>query len=655
MDEAAKYHKKAIASFVQAQHSFIHGLLPESAVQLSAEATLDILQKKLGAPTLRKALNPAYTIQSPLHFEPNTDWIKRSNMVGINVRTIDSFWNMVKYAFTLPKAQQSIHILPIWEPGVVASLYGMASWNINPEFFSTELYHLRPQLDTVEKQLKVSINLLHALGKVVGMDVIPHTDRYSEIVLANPQYFEWLRRVDLEILNHEANFHEIAQFHIHQFLLKYGSADGQLRVPNSPNLLFQDHLPEAWKLRLLFGHPKDYQGRNRRRGMLVDYLYRLGLEPVPATMAPPYRGLEVDPDEAAKTIDEWGRIWRDYRITKPEKMSRVFGPLTRYKLYERKVDNQNWEIDFNQPRPNVWAYVKRKYSAVQQQFNFDFMRGDMSHVQMRATGVPANPVPCYDIHQEVKNGIIKAKPYFAYYAESFLAPDDTMAYGNEVEHLVASDAEVTLGDLQSMVPGSDLFLTSFAKYISIAENYSLRPCWTIMTADKDDPRFDQFYVFGNEARLFIGLFLTDFPSYMGLGFECRDVHLKPVPNEHYTKLYVFQISEGPKATHGPYIWGQNKPLFYNLERIKIQAGVILPQIEKAKTNWLIRPSAKNKLIAWTQIQEPKFLFVVNLNFSESSSFPTQLNNKFKEVVFSTHQATKSDSLKAGECRIYKLK
>ena len=139
-------------------------------------------------------------------------------MVGINVRTIGSFWNIMKYMLTVPASQQSIHILPIWEPGVVASLYGMSSWNINPEFYSAELAASVPNLNTVEKQLKVVMNLLHATGRVVGMDVIPHTDRYSEIVLANPQYFEWLQRKDIEIINHRADLYEEAQAIILQFL-----------------------------------------------------------------------------------------------------------------------------------------------------------------------------------------------------------------------------------------------------------------------------------------------------------------------------------------------------------------------------------------------------------------------------------------------------
>ena len=56
-------------------------------------------------------------------------------MVGVNIRTIGNFFNLIKYLLTLSDSQNSIHILPIREPGVVSSLYGKTSWNINSEFF----------------------------------------------------------------------------------------------------------------------------------------------------------------------------------------------------------------------------------------------------------------------------------------------------------------------------------------------------------------------------------------------------------------------------------------------------------------------------------------------------------------------------------------
>ena len=161
--------------------SFISDLMPSDALKIPSDQVIYILGKKLGY-QFYDAFNPEKTIDSPLKLQ-NTEggaWLKKVNMVGVNVRTLQSFWNVVKYSLTLSEAQSSVHLLPIWEPGVVASLYGMSSWNINPEFFSSELQHFMPHLDTVEKQLKVVTNILHGLGKSVGMDVIPHTDSVRE-------------------------------------------------------------------------------------------------------------------------------------------------------------------------------------------------------------------------------------------------------------------------------------------------------------------------------------------------------------------------------------------------------------------------------------------------------------------------------------------
>ena len=84
-------------------------------------------------------------------------------------------------------------------------------------------------------------------------------------------------------------------------------------------------------------------------------------------------------------------------------MSRVFNPLTRYKLYGRLKDNTDWDIDFDNPRREVWRYVLEKYAGVQQRYGFDFMRGDMSHVQMRPDGVPRAIDEFYDIQRAVKD------------------------------------------------------------------------------------------------------------------------------------------------------------------------------------------------------------------------------------------------------------
>lgn len=609
--------------YYRRQQSFVPSLLPEQAVQFSTLQTVQILRRRLGN-AFNVAVDEVFcdpsnlprtlpeVIQSPVINEPNTNWLKLVNMVGINVRTIHSFWNIVKYVLTIPASQAAIHILPIWEPGVVGSLYGMSSWQINDEFFSPELVEIFPYLNTVEKQLKAVINILHAMGKAVGMDVIPHTDRYSEMALAFPSHFEWLQRQDTVIVDHRENLHEEIQGRIMEFLVQSGPAVPEEPLPEN---IFE--LDEARRLRILFGHPRDRQGRLNRRNQLIRHLYRYGYEPVPGTMAPPYRGLTVDTREEAEIRDEHGMVWRDYSITEPELMSRVFGPLARYKLYGRLDDNREWKIDFDRPLHDVWLYVCEHYYDVQRRYGFDFMRGDMSHVQMRANGIPDEIDPYYDLLGAVKNYIRfdMGVPYFGYFAETFLAPRDIFTYGEEMDHLEASDADTTLGDLQSTVVGSPEFMQRFRQYYDYRMTRACVPNFTVMTADKDDPRFDEFYVKGNEVRMFIAFFLADMPSYMGMGFTVRDVHYKPAPNEHYTKLYVFQETVGPKATSGPYRWGQNGYLYHNITRLRLYADEIWDVIRNRPTLWLLHPdpTSANKVIAWTQQDYADYLFVANLD------------------------------------------
>ena len=658
-------HQTAISLYIAKNQTFIPNLLPEQAVQMPAVQLAYILEKRFGQQDFYNALNPENTIASPVQNHENANWLKTANMVGINVRTIDSFWNVIKYSLTLPKSQSSIHLLPIWECGVVASLYGIASWNINPAFFDIELAAAFPHLNTVEKQLKVVSNLLHLMGKTVGMDVIPHTDRYSEIALANPQFFEWLQRKEFEIVDHSENLHEEVQSSILDFIYQYGGTFSEY-YPRQKEKFFDNNVfSEENRLRFLFGEKNNLEGRTQRRNKLISHLFSEGYEPVPATMAPPYRGLKVDNREEAKTVDEDGRIWRDYVMTKPEGMSRVFGPLARVKLYESKNDNFDWEIDFSKPRYEVWEYMAQKYQGFASQYNFDFMRGDMSHVQMNPNIIPSKPDIYYDIHKYIRRKISQEKPYFGYFAESFLAPPNSMAYGSEEDHLEDSDTDTTLGDLQSMVVGTERFISEFSRYHDLLTTRKFAPNFTIMTADKDDPRFDEFYLKGNEIRMFMGLFLTDMPSYMALGFEQRDPHPTPAPNEHYTKLYVFQLSKGDKATHGKYVWGKNGRLFYNLSVLKTISDKISPNIDNQEIEWLIKPDIKgeNKIIAWTQKKNHQYIFVVNLDLQnniETDDLKNIKNINFTKLFYSTAQRNKEDvnfeinSLNKGECRIYEL-
>ena len=639
-----------LAPYFQGQTSFVVSLLPAQAVGMTAAEALRILRGRLGTrlddaircagPECPPEQMPA-SIQSPVLGQPDGSWLKTTNMVGVNVRTVGSFWNVVKYAITLPEVQASVHLLPVWEPGVVGSLYGISSWLINREFYSEEWAEAFPALDTPEKQLKATVNLLHAMGKAVGMDVIPHTDRFSQIALANPHYFEWLQRSDAQIVDHSADLHAEVQAQILAFLQQRGPAVPGEEVPASVEDLFSEGFAEDRRTRLLFGHPEDQAGRWERRNRLISHLHSYGYEPVPATMAPPFRGIRVDP--SSRYVDSQGNVWYDYAIARPEPMSRVFGPLARYKLYGRIDDNRNWEIDFDAPRKEVWDYICDKYYQVQRLYNFDFMRGDMSHVQMRPAGVPEVIGDHYDILRAVKHHIQRGKGvrHFGYFAETFLAPRDIMVYGDEVDHLEASDADTTLGDLQSTTVGSPVFLQRFRLYDDLRRTRTFAPTFVVLSGDKDDPRFDEFYMHGNALRLFIALFLTDMPSYMALGFETRDIHHQRAPNEHYTKLYVFQESLGPKATNGPYVWGKNGALFHDVTRLRLFAVKIWPEIRRRHTRWLIAPdpTGEAKHIAWTQADgQPDYVFVANTDGHEgirNFNLPCVAPDTRLELVFST--------------------
>lgn len=627
------------AEYVGGSASFLAGLRPQDALATPLATVLDILRARWGD-AVDVALSEAAVdldrplaelpeaVRSPRAGEPDSAWIKRSNMVGINVRTVGDWAGVVKYALTMPAALDSIHLLPIWEPGVVSSLYGMAGFNLSTEYFSDELYEVAPHLDSTERQLRAVANLVHVMGKSIGLDVIPHTDRYSEPALANPDLFEWMRVVDRRVVDHSDGLVDhVAQVVFH-WVRDVGSAVSDLTVPFSAAALFGMDEPD--RLRLLFGERGDLFGRIARRKALLRRLKDLGLEPVPATMGVPFRGVQVDPDPTAVVIDEDGLEWSDYVIEVPGPFSRVFSPLARYKLYENRDDNANWEIDFDRPRHHVWDYVWRSYGRTRHIGNFDFMRGDMSHVQMRPDGVPNDVDEFYDILGSVKLHVQRTQdaPWFGYFAETFLPARDVFGFGEEQDHLEASLADATLGDLQSCVVGSPDFLRQLRRYLDDLVTRRCAPSFTVMTADKDDPRFDEFYVAGNEARMFTALFLTDMPSYVGLGFEIRDVHLEPVENERYTKLFVFkEVGESnvypSKARFGErFIWGENDALFAGLTAMHRTAERVLPEIGTSTTRWLIPPDATTLrgTVAWTQAEHPRFVFLVNYDLEKDSGY-----------------------------------
>lgn len=622
-----KYQQQYKAAYTNNECSFIKGLTPNKALELPLYEVLEILYKKLGSETFSKALNPEVTVASPIANHQNSDWLKKSNMVGINVRTIGNFFNIIKYLLTVPASQDSVHILPIWEPGVVSSLYGKTSWLLNKEFFSTELATSFPNLNTTEKQLKVVTNLIHALGKTVGLDVIPHTDRFSEIVIQFPSLFEWVIQNDGELISITNETYIKAEDTIWDFLVSNGPANNNDLSVSKEDFFNPDNqsISDDTRQEILFGPATDFNKRLERRLAIMNALLLNNLETLPVTMAPPYRGLHIDKDDFIQ--DEYGTKWYNYHFDKPEKMSRVFGPLTRYKFYDLVENSQ--ELDFDSPNIRAWNYINRKYAECQKSYNFDFMRGDMAHVQARKSGVPNEIGEFYDPLAQIKKHIqTQGVPYFAFFAETFLAPPNQMGYGDECLHLEAIDADATLGDLQASIIGSQDFYDKFNTYTQYLNTYDFAPNFTLITADKDDPRFDEFYRKGNHLRLFIGLFLSNMPSYMSLGFETRNLHEQRGKNEEYSKLYVFQIndeSELDKVTHGPFEWGINHHQFEHFTNIRVLAEEIWQDIVNQTPTWIEMPNKDQNFAVWSIANTYIFVSCFNPDISKTE---TEISSMF---------------------------
>lgn len=75
------------------------------------------------------------------------------------------------------------------------------------------------------------------------------------------------------------------------------------------------------------------------------------------------------------------------------------------------------------------------------------------------------------------------------------------------------------------------------------------------------------------------------------------------------------MPEGPKGTKGPFVWGKNRSLYYKISRQKILAEEIFSLIKDQPVQWLLPPDpiGERRVIAWTQAEQPAFVFVANMN------------------------------------------
>lgn len=575
-------------------------MTPEDCLNLSFEQSFAMLKKIIPQEELNKALDIANPYPTPISGKTDTSWCKTVKIIGINPRLTKTFWGIVKYAMTFP--ENAIHIMPLWTAGDKGSLYVQTSWRLNEEFLDSDL--VKKGYDTPEKQLKLIVNILHAAGKIVGFDAMPHVDNFSEITLLNPNFFEWAK------LNKQKN----AQLFPPQIDYNTVYKDVEniiIQTINAPQNLFS--LPEKDREAIVFPPDSD---RTEIRIKLMKKIRAAGLEPLPVTEHAPMRPVVF------KRIKRSGSSsWAEFDVKDRSIAAKIIGCITPYKWY--KIDENGYPVK-NGVEQEVWDYFSDKIAEFQREYNFDFLRADMAHNQISHSyqSLPKDENQKQELWAYLKDKISVQKPYFAVLAEAFY----NTYYINGISDMINKKADIVLGNMnfkylnREFIDTIDDFLNPFR------QNFPFYPCVCVFSNDGDLKEHSKYFQSqeANEIRYFIALFLN-LPSYTGIGYETKA--LKPQKNNEFSNEYV-------KHQKKAYRWGNNTALFEQITQMRELYSKYKSIIDKTELN-LARTGNENSLVWFYKLNDKKILmFAANLN-PEKQEIKTELDESFKtaEMVY----------------------
>jgi len=564
-------------------------ITPKECLDLSFEQSFDMLKQILPESELKKAFDVTASYPSPLVGHKNTKWSQTAKIIGINPRITGTYWGIIKYAMTFP--ENAVHIMPLWETGD-GSLYVQNSWDLNPEFFDKDLCRLG--FNTFESQLKLTVNILHALGKIVGFDTLPHVDNFSEIVILNPKLFEWVKLNDektAQIL--DIDYNSIYK-EVENCIIDYLCA---------PENLFS--LSENKRKNIIFPANID---KFIRRMELRKVIRDVGFEPIPVVEHAPMRPVLFDRIETLQQDN-----WAVFKVKNKANHAKIIGSVTPYKWY--KTADNGYPVK-NAIENDTWNYFIDKVYNFQKEYNFDFLRADMAHNQISHSHNEEkdmkNPLEMWAI---LKKQIQRIKPYFAAFAEAFY----TTYYIDGLQDMQNKDFDIVLGDMnfknvdENYFNWIDDFLTPFR------ENFSFHPCVTIFTNDGDLPGHNQYFksLKNNCIRYFISMFLN-LPSYMGMGYETRN--LEPELQQEFSNEYVKKQNEN-------YIFGNNLELLEFITKMRSFYSEYKHIIENNELS-LIESESQSALV-WSYVNnnEIKLLFIVKLD----ENADIDISNDFKLI------------------------
>lgn len=493
-------------------HRHYYKISPQTALNRNFDTTYRALENIIGKKLVYEIFN-GKEIKGPHAGEANSEWFGQSKIIGINPRAIGSYFDIVKYAMTFP--EDSIHIMPLFEQGYQSSLYAPINFQLSEEFMDEKLKKLG--FDTPEKQLKLTVNLLHALNKNVGMDFLEHTDRFSEEVFINPDFFSWAKIAPIkerELIYPEINPDKIGDF-IKEAVIEFLRINGDDKGEKIPEIILKNlYSFKEDKIREIIFSNGNLKTRTKRRVALMEHIRSLGYETRPIS----HYSLKKKVD-FKKMMQANGKTWAIFSDNGGGTDEDCqFGNLAGFKLYHL---DKNANPDITRPNIEAWEYICKQYANFQSEYGFDFLRADMGYLHYGDS--------LRDIHSLIKEYIKQnGTKHFATMGECF----SLLGYGED-EAIRRKNYDSVLGNLHYENVYNPQFCSIIRAY-NFNPNYKV--CLTSITADSDQTKYNENYDnFQNTIRLFLGLFSNQ-PSYMGMGLETRDTN--PTEGKNLTKDFI---------------------------------------------------------------------------------------------------------------------
>lgn len=585
---------------------------PDIAINWSYKETIEKLKKIVEIRDLKMAFDISTKYPSPVSNYKNSSWIKKAKIIGINPRIAGSYFNIVKYAMTFP--EDTIHIMPLWEQGCNGSIYARINWHLSHRWIDPEL--VKQGYDTPEKQLKLVVNLLHAIGKKVGFDAVGHTDKFSEEVFILPDCFEWIKlnKQRTEQIHYEdtEDVYPLLKKCIIEFLEINGCADST--TFNIGEKFYTKEYSYKEREKILFGIREEK--RMQRRVALMKHVRKNGFETIPVTEHAPSR-----PIVYKEIVNNGEEDYADFTVHNKNELAIIFNALTPYRWY--KIDNKGYP-EINSPIEETFNYFFYNITDFQQKYNFDFFRADMAHNQLAHAHYSEQKNKNFDkeMWKLLKQYIQKKVPYFASLAEAFFSD----YYIDGISDMKNKNFDIVLG-ISNFLFLDSTFLSLIKQYHNLSREQSFAPCLVSITNDSDQKINNKYHCSpnANEIRYFMQMFL-DLPGYTGMGFEVRN--LNPQNDEEYSGIYT---NAQPKT----FCWGSNKKMFSTVSKIR----KVYSTLFKKNFDTVFLKTISSDCLVWLIIQndKPQYLCTINLNkanptcdihFKQNSKF----NLKDKKLV-----------------------